>query len=47
MVDSTLHSRMTKALVWVKEPDKNREKFFFISQMALFTAQNGPFCSTK
>ena len=46
-VDSTLHSRKTKALVLVKESDKNREKFFFIFKMAHFTSQNGPFCSAK
>ena len=46
-VDFFLHSRKTKAVVLVKEPDKNREKFFFIFKMAHFTSQNGPFCSAK
>ena len=46
-VDFFLHSRKTKALVLVKEPDKNREKFSFIFKMAHFTSQNGPFCSAK
>jgi hypothetical protein len=46
-VDLFFHSGKTKALVLVKEPDKNREKFFFIFKMGHFTSQNGPFCSVK
>ena len=46
-VDLFFHSRKTKAVVLVKEPDKIREKFFFIFKMAHFTSQNGPFCSAK
>jgi len=46
-VDLFLHSRKTKAVVLVKEPDKNREIFFFNFKMAHFTSQNGPFCSAK
>ena len=46
-VDFFLHSRKTKALVLVKEPDKIREKISFIFKMIHFTSQNGPFCSAK
>ena len=45
--DFFLHSTKTKALILVKEPDKKRRKISSIFKMALFTSQNGPFCSAK